>query len=308
METKECSVCHEVKSFDLFYENKATGKPRDKCKKCHAAYRKLYHESRAAEVAAEKEAKLQLLTEGFKVCPECNLKLSVDSYYTVSKGRNLGGLSRVCKPCDKERKRLDYLKNPDKVIDRTKEWAKNNPEKLKARRLKSQDKDNARRRAKAKETSEKKKQKRHADPKFNIDILMSNQIRKVLKEAGSSKQGLGWERCVGYTVAELATHLESLFADGMSWDNQGTLWEIDHVIPKDWYVYADKDDTEFKKCWSLKNLQPLTKSDNTTKQHRYAGSPANPIYSKDLYDDNRVTHEDLRRLRPDKNCNRIFQG
>jgi hypothetical protein len=217
-------------------------------------------------------------------------------------------LSRVCKPCDKERKRLDYLKNPEKVIDRTREWAKNNPEKMKARRLKNQDKDNARRRAKAKETSEKKKQKRHADPKFNIDILMSNHVRKVLKEAGSSKQGLGWERCVGYTVAELVTHLESLFADGMSWDNQGTLWEIDHVIPKDWYVYADKDDTEFKKCWSLKNLQPLTKSDNTTKQHRYAGSPANPIYPKDLYDDNRVTDEDLRRLRPDKTRNRILQG
>jgi hypothetical protein len=113
---------------------------------------------------------------------------------------------------------------------------------------------------------------------------------------------------VGYTVAELAAHLESLFTDDMSWSNQGSFWEIDHIIPKDWYVYADKDDVEFKKCWALKNLQPLTKTDNVTKQRRYAGSPAKPIYPEDLYDDNRVTDEDMRRLRPDKTRNRIFQG
>lgn len=39
------------------------------------------------------------------------------------------------------------------------------------------------------------------------------------------------EEVLGCSYSELKTHLESLFKDGMSFFNYGTVWEIDHKIP-----------------------------------------------------------------------------
>lgn len=304
-EMKECSVCKLVLALECFYKH-SNGKPRDKCKECHRKYGKLYFKSRSKEVIQEKEELRQQRERGLKTCSKCNEELPLDKFRT--KPKNWDKLSGICTECDKKIHKQIYLANPDKKKQTSKEWAKRNPEKRRANLLKNKDKINARRRTKSQETSQKKKTKRHADPKFNIDILMSNQIRKVLKEAGGSKQGQTWEKCVGYTIEDLAAHLESLFTDGVSWENQGSYWDIDHVIPKTWYAFSSKDDEEFKKCWALKNLQPLTKFDNVSKQNHYAGSPANRISIEELYDNNGKISEDLYRLRPNEGFNRIFQG
>jgi hypothetical protein len=84
-----------------------------------------------------------------------------------------------------------------------------------------------------------------------------------------SKCGRKWESLVGYGVEELKNHLESHFLPGMSWDNMGE-WHIDHIIPKSAFHYETTDDIDFKKCWSLKNLQPLWAKDNLSKNDRTA--------------------------------------
>jgi hypothetical protein len=58
----------------------------------------------------------------------------------------------------------------------------------------------------------------------------------------------------------------------MSWENYGTLWHIDHVIPKSWFrieTDAGIDEYELKACWSLQNLQPLTADENLKKKDRH---------------------------------------
>ena len=69
---------------------------------------------------------------------------------------------------------------------------------------------------------------------------------------------------VGCTMEHLKKHLESLFTEGMNWDNQGIYgWHIDHKIP-----CANFDLTipeQQKVCFHWTNLQPLWAIDNLKK-------------------------------------------
>jgi hypothetical protein len=59
-------------------------------------------------------------------------------------------------------------------------------------------------------------------------------------------------------------HLEKQFLPGMSWENMGE-WHIDHKIPIAAFNFEKPEDIDFKRCWALKNLQPLWKSENCIK-------------------------------------------
>jgi 5-methylcytosine-specific restriction endonuclease McrA len=48
----------------------------------------------------------------------------------------------------------------------------------------------------------------------------------------------------------------------MSWHNYGSYWHIDHIIPHSQFNYLSLDDDNFKKCWSLENLRPLSSKQN----------------------------------------------
>lgn len=43
----------------------------------------------------------------------------------------------------------------------------------------------------------------------------------------------------------------------MNWDNYGSYWEIDHIIPVNTFDFIKHTDSDFKICWSLANLRPL---------------------------------------------------
>ncbi len=65
----------------------------------------------------------------------------------------------------------------------------------------------------------------------------------------------------------LRDHLESLFTNGMTWENYGK-WHIDHIIPKSFFEFSSPNDVEFKMCWRLDNLQPLWAKDNIIKSNK----------------------------------------
>jgi hypothetical protein len=68
-----------------------------------------------------------------------------------------------------------------------------------------------------------------------------------------------WERILGITLVELKKHLEKQFTSKMNWENYGSYWWIDKIIPRSAYRYQNVKNNEFHKCWSLKNLRPLPK-------------------------------------------------
>lgn len=74
-----------------------------------------------------------------------------------------------------------------------------------------------------------------------------------------NKPGRKWEDLLGFTLYDLKHHLEKQFDENMSWNNFGSYWWVDKIIPTRAYSYSTYG--EFKKCWSLKNLRPLQKNE-----------------------------------------------
>ena len=116
------------------------------------------------------------------------------------------------------------------------------------------------------EAGEKHLSSQRENPKYRLNNSIASSIRHALKK---EKAGRRWEILVGYTLKDLANHLESLFDDKMSWQNYGSYWWIDHIKPKSLFNYTMAEDSEFKKCWALANLQPMEKIANISKGNKY---------------------------------------
>ncbi|WP_318761849.1 hypothetical protein [Aminobacter niigataensis] len=142
----------------------------------------------------------------------------------------------------RDNKRKYHDDNADKIRGRVKKWQTDNPE---------------RRREYAAE--------RRQDGRYRLRYAMSNGIRYSLK---GTKAGRSWEAMVGYAVDVLRVHLERQFLKGMSWDNYGPVWHVDHILPDSLFNYETPEDPEFKAAWALTNLRPLWANDNLKKNAR----------------------------------------
>lgn len=79
------------------------------------------------------------------------------------------------------------------------------------------------------------------------------------------------------------SHLERLFLPGMTWENYGKNgWHIDHKMPKNLFSYDTTDDSQFKECWSLSNLQPLWWRDNISKGAKYNANDNETATTKEV--------------------------
>ncbi len=94
--------------------------------------------------------------------------------------------------------------------------------------------------------------------------LRRNISKAILRSLKGGKKGNDWEILVGYGKYDLIAHLEAQFTEGMSWGNYGK-WHVDHIIPQSRFNFNSYNDIDFKRCWSLSNLQPLWAIDNTNK-------------------------------------------
>lgn len=93
---------------------------------------------------------------------------------------------------------------------------------------------------------------------------MSQLVRGGLR---GKKRGRKWQELVGYSLDELAVHIERQFLRGMTWQNMGR-WHIDHILPRSMFEYENEDDPAFQQCWALTNLRPLWSGDNIRKRDK----------------------------------------
>ena len=74
---------------------------------------------------------------------------------------------------------------------------------------------------------------------------------------------------VGCSPGFLRNHIESLFKPGMTWDNRGKMWHVDHIVPLSWFPIQKDHSLLFVAAhWS--NLQPLWKDENMSKHNKYS--------------------------------------
>lgn len=107
---------------------------------------------------------------------------------------------------------------------------------------------------------------RNKVPKNKVNNSISTLVWEALKY---KKAGRPWEKLVGYSLKDLMQYLEKQFDENMTWENYGSYWHIDHIKPKSLFKFDSAEDVQFKKCWSLNNLQPLERFANLRKSNSY---------------------------------------
>jgi len=87
-------------------------------------------------------------------------------------------------------------------------------------------------------------------------------LRRVMSKYGLRKNHSFFE-ILGIDKEGFVLYIESLFTEGMSWDNHGE-WEYDHIIP----VSHDKTIEGIERSFHYTNIQPLWKEDNRMKSNK----------------------------------------
>lgn len=224
-----------------------------------------------------------------KKCSKCLTIKNIDEFHADKSKRD--GHYSSCKLCVCERINKWHKKHPDKKKEASKKWYVEHSDQVKARakkwaaahplsakesrkkyRVNNPDKLNAKTAKWRKEHPYMWKaqygrshRKIYSTTKGKLNVCMSGGISKSLQRG--LKAGRHWETLVGYTVDQLKKHLEKRFLPGMTWENYGQ-WHIDHKTPVSVFNYECPEDVDFKKCWALKNLQPMWALDNIRKYNK----------------------------------------
>jgi len=155
--------------------------------------------------------------------------------------------------------------NRDKVRQNKNEWYHNNKNDPNKSIIKSKPRVLERQRIRRRDPSG-----WHNTPMRKINHLFATQVRRSIRCFVTMKESNKTFAILGFTKEELHNYLESLFQDGMSWDNISE-WHIDHIRPVSSFNFDSTDHPDFKKCWALENLQPLWSKDNLVKGNKWNG-------------------------------------
>jgi len=151
-----------------------------------------------------------------------------------------------------ENQRQYRIKNADAIRERRKLYRAKNAEKIRLAKQKygAENRDKI-----AKALAE----RRAKNPIARLANSMRRSIRRYL-DAGQ-KGEMGSFEIIGCSKDDLRKHLESNFRRGMTWQNYGSYWHIDHIVP----LISAKSPEEVKKLCHWTNLQPLTAFENISK-------------------------------------------
>jgi hypothetical protein len=180
-----------------------------------------------------------------KVCSKCQEEKKVCDFYKDKSRKD--GFYLNCKKCEKIRFKIYCENNKEKLSEKYKKDKEKNPNYLKEWRLKNPNYNN-----------EYEKNRRLNDPIFYLRKKVRNRLRDYLRYKTKKTS-----EYLGCSFEELKFHLETLFTDGMSWENRNK-WHIDHIIP----LSSAKTEEELYKLCHYTNLQPLWAEDNLKKSNK----------------------------------------
>lgn len=104
---------------------------------------------------------------------------------------------------------------------------------------------------------------KYADPNVKVRQSVSTRLRKVLKGERKSANTL---TLLGCSIEFFREHLEKQFLTGMTWENYGATWHIDHILPCAEFHLQHSEEQEI--CFHWTNQQPLFATDNLSKSDK----------------------------------------
>lgn len=201
-----------------------------------------------------------------KTCVKCKITKSIADFSKCKSAKD--GLQTSCKGCCKqyreankdkanEYSRQYHQANRDQINENKKQYYLDNIEEKreynKKYRQSSKDKLN-----------EYQRVRRATDPLFALSGRLRTRIGTPLRKNGYTKNSTT-AQILGCSFEEFKKHIESLFTDGMSWENRDE-WHLDHIKP----VSLGSTEQEIIALNHYKNFQPLWALDNIRKSNNYS--------------------------------------
>jgi hypothetical protein len=226
-----CNQCGaEKEEIEFPFRNKKSGTRRHECILCTKNYRAQYYEQNKSSLLEYAE-----------------------QYYKENTAPIL------------EKTKLYRDEHKETISDNKKKYYENN--KIAIKQYQSENKDKIQVAA-----NKQRRLRRKQDPSFRLRTYISNSVRDALKNIKNSST---WSN-LDYSPDGLRLHLEKQFEPWMNWNNHGRYdqttwndndqstwtWQLDHIIPQSDLPYTSMEDDNFKKCWSLSNLRPLSSKQN----------------------------------------------
>jgi hypothetical protein len=255
---KFCCGCRIVRLSDDFHKwNRSADGLAHYCKICKKAKWK---------------PKVYPISVESALCVKCNQ--TKPALEMVRKENKRSGIGNACLECLSKHSSERYKANPDPAKERARAWEAANKAKVKAKNAaKYKENPDALRvyftewkennRGKYLEALKRKNAKLRQSPNRRIRDRISQGIRFSIR---TGKGGRSWEKLVGYTLDDLVKRLKSTLPPGYEWNEHSLKGlDIDHIIPVSAFNFQSTDDIDFKRCWGLKNLRLLPKTENIRK-------------------------------------------
>lgn len=110
-----------------------------------------------------------------------------------------------------------------------------------------------------------RKERKRRDPAWRALRNNRKRLRQLVKKA---KDGgcIRKSSLLGCSTKQFKIYMESKFTKKMTWENYGTYWHLDHILPCAIFDHGDED--QVKQCHHWTNLQPLEASLNLAKSDK----------------------------------------
>ena len=148
-----------------------------------------------------------------------------------------------------------YEDNKEKIKYNSKLYYEENKEKMKEYSRQHRSKPETKHR-----NNERSKTRRQTDLNYKMACYLRNRMNMAIRngqKAGSAVTDLG------ISIETFNMYIEAQFEDGMTWENHGTLWHIDHIKPLCEFDLTDRE--QFLEAANWMNQRPLWKKDNLKK-------------------------------------------
>jgi len=232
MSTKKCSKCGEVKELSQFSKRTLkSGKIsyQPKCKDCNRAYREEH------DVAIKIGKARHYMQNKAEIRKTCNEKYQCNKDIINETLRHRYNTDSEYRERVKAWNKKSAIKNKDLTTEYKRIWSYN---------------------------------RRHTNVNYKLKGNLSKRILYAVKAQHTVKSKRSQE-LLGCSMSKIRNYIESLFKEGMSWDNYGRFgWHVDHIRPCSSFDLTDPE--QQKKCFHYTNLQPLWAEENLKKGDKWS--------------------------------------
>ena len=221
-----------------------------------------------------------------KACTKCGVEKDEDQFKVRKWKGVVAGRCARCKDCDKiearkwydkqghtphckqsdevrRQKARDYYQRTKPIrLQKVKEYRLSDP----ARKA---EQDRKYRKANMAKIIAQRKAKEETDVNVKLRNRLRSRMHSAVRAVKAKRSGRTFV-LTGCNADFLKGYLEARFNEGMTWNNYGTHWHIDHRIPCAEFDLRDPD--QQRQCFHYSNLQPLWKMHNLSKGDTLPGT------------------------------------